>query len=78
MTLTKPSQLGRCARLSVTRTHFKQAVWVAFNSPGFHEIDIMALVKRWKADGHLSAVMKDSSGPRAKERCWSGRRVSTR
>ena len=23
--------------------------------------------RRWKADGHLSAVMKDASGPRAKE-----------
>ena len=43
------------------------AVWVASNSPGFHEIDIMALVKRWKADGHLSAVMKDATGPRARE-----------
>ena len=40
---------------------------MAFNSPGFHEIDVMALVKRWKADGHLSAVMKDASGPRAKD-----------
>ena len=27
----------------------------------------MAIVKRWKADGHLSAVMKDAGGPRAKE-----------
>ena len=27
----------------------------------------MALVKRWKADGHLSAVMKDGTGARAKE-----------
>ena len=33
---------------------------VAFNSPGFHEIDVMAFVKRWKADGHLSAAMKDT------------------
>ena len=62
MTLTKPA-----LRSSLGNMHFKQAAWVAFNSPGFHEIDIMALVKRWKADGHLSAVMKDASGPRAKE-----------
>ena len=27
----------------------------------------MGIVKRWKADGHLSAVMKDAGGPRAKE-----------
>ena len=38
---------------------------VAFNSPGFHEIDVMALVKRWKNIGGLSAVMKDASGPHA-------------
>ena len=63
MTLTKPA-----LRSSLGNTHFKQAAWVAFNSPGFHEIDIMALVKRWKADGHLSAVMKDAwSSPRARE-----------
>ena len=62
MTLTKPA-----LRSSLGNTHFKQAAWVAFNSPVFHEIDIIALVKRWKADGHLSAVMKDASGPRAKE-----------
>jgi hypothetical protein len=52
---------------SLRNIHFKQAAWVAFNSPGFHEIDIMALVERWKADGHLLALMKDASGPRAKE-----------
>ena len=40
---------------------------VAFDSPGFHEVDIMAFVKRWKADGHLSAVMKDATGPHANE-----------
>ena len=62
MTLTKPA-----LRSSLGNTHFKQAVWVASNSPGFHEIDIMALVKHWKADGHLSAVMKDATGPRARE-----------
>ena len=62
MTLTKPA-----LRSSLGNVHFKQAAWVAFNSPGFHEIDVMALVRRWKADGHLSAVMKDASGPRAKE-----------
>ena len=27
----------------------------------------MAFVKRWEADGHLSAVMKDATGPRANE-----------
>ena len=73
MTLTKPQ-----LRMSLGNTHFKQAAWVAFNSPGFHEIDVMALVKRWKADGHLSAVMKDASGPRGLRRCWSARRGSTR
>ena len=62
MTLTKPA-----LRSSLGDEHFKQACWVAFNSPGFHEVDVMAFVKRWKADGHLSAVMKDASGPRAKE-----------
>ena len=62
MTLTKPA-----LRSSLGNKHFKHAAWVAFNSPGFHEIDIMALVQRWKADGHLSAVMKDATGPRAKE-----------
>ena len=65
-------RVGRTMTLSRRRSslgpdHFKQACWVAFNSPGFHEIDVMALVRRWKADGHLSAVMKDASGPRAKE-----------
>ena len=62
MTLTKPA-----LRSSLGNTHFKQAAWVAFNSPGFHEVDIMAFVKRWKADGHLSAIMKDATGPRANE-----------
>ena len=38
MTLTKPA-----LRSSLGKEHFKQACWVAFNSPGFHELDIMAL-----------------------------------
>ena len=62
MTLTKPA-----LRSSLGDEHFKQACWVAFNSPGFHELDIMALVKRWKRDGHLSAVMKDEGALRARE-----------
>ena len=44
MTLTKLA-----LRSSLGNTHFKQAVWVAFNSPGVHEIDVMALVQRWKS-----------------------------
>ena len=31
------------------------------------ELDIGAFVKRWKADGHLSAVMKDSGAVRARQ-----------
>jgi len=62
MTLTKPA-----LRSSLGDLHFKQACWVAFTSPGFHEVDIQAFVRRWKADGHLSAVMKDSGAERAKE-----------
>ena len=62
MTLTKPA-----LRSSLGDEHFKQACWVAFNSPGFHEVDVMAFVKRWKADGHLSAVMKDQGAIRARE-----------
>ena len=27
----------------------------------------MAFVKRWKSDGHLSAIMKDATGPRANQ-----------
>ena len=30
-------------------------------------VDIQAFVRRWKADGHLSAVMKDEGALRAKE-----------
>ena len=41
---------------------------MAWNSRGYHEINVMALVKRWKADSHLSAVMKDATGPRARPR----------
>ena len=44
-----------------------QACWVAFNSPQFHEVDVMSFVKRWKAAGHLSAVMKDQGTLRANE-----------
>ena len=62
MTLTKPA-----LRSSLGDEHFKQACWVAFNSPGFHEVDVMAFVKRWKADGHLSAVMRDTGAARAGE-----------
>ena len=40
---------------------------VAYNSPGFHEVDIQAFVRRWIADGHLDAVMKDQGAQRAKE-----------
>ena len=47
MTLTKPA-----LRSSLGDEHLKQACWEAFNSPSFHELDIMALVKRWKRDGH--------------------------
>ena len=43
------------------------AAWVAFNSPGFHEVDIQAIVRRWRMDGHLSAVMKDRDATRAQE-----------
>ena len=35
MTLTKPA-----LRSSLGDNHFKQACWVAFNSPGFHELDM--------------------------------------
>ena len=30
-------------------------------------MDFQAFVRRWKADGHLSAVMKDEGALRAKE-----------
>ena len=62
MTLTKPA-----LRSSLGDLHFKQACWVAFTSPGFHEVDIQAFVRRWKEDGHLSAVMKDEGAVRTKE-----------
>ena len=62
MTLTKPA-----LRSSLGDLHFKQACWVAFNSPPFHEVDMMPFVKRWMADGHLSAVMKDEGALRANE-----------
>uniref|UniRef100_A0A7S2G6A0 Uncharacterized protein n=1 Tax=Haptolina brevifila TaxID=156173 RepID=A0A7S2G6A0_9EUKA len=62
MTLTKPA-----LRASLGPLHFKQAVWVAFNSPGFHEVDLQAFVRRWKADGHLSAMMKDCDAERARQ-----------
>ena len=59
---TKPA-----LRSSLGDEHFKQACWVAFNSPPFHEVDVMPFVKRWKADGHLSAVMKDDGALRAQQ-----------
>ena len=62
MTLTKPA-----LRSSLGPLHFKQACWVAFNSPGFHEVDIQAFVRRWRADGHLSALMKHRDAERARE-----------
>ena len=62
MTLTKPA-----LRSSLGNDHFKQAAWVAFNSPPIHEVDIQAFVRRWRADGHLSAVMKDEGAVRANE-----------
>ena len=62
MTLTKPT-----LRSSHGSEHFKQAAWVAHNSPGFHEVDVMAFIKRWKDDGNLSAIMKDVTGRRARE-----------
>ena len=33
---------------------------------GFHQLDVMAFVRRWMADGHLSAVTK-GAGARARE-----------
>ena len=62
MTLTKPA-----LRKSLGDLHFKQACWVAFTSPGFHEVDLQAFVRRWRLDGHLSARMKDEGAERAKE-----------
>ena len=55
-----------CAAL-VSRQHALQAGGLGGLQLAWLPRDIMALVKRWKADGHLSAVMKDASGPRAKE-----------
>ena len=62
MTLTKPA-----LRSSLGDEHFKQACWVAFNSPSFHEVDLDAFVRRWRAEGHLSAVMKDRDAPSARQ-----------
>ena len=63
MTLTKPA-----LRSSLGDLHFKQACWVAYNSPGFHEVAyIHAFVRRWVADGHLAAVMQDKGAERAKQ-----------
>jgi hypothetical protein len=67
MTLTKPA-----LRSSLGDLHFKQACWVAFNSPGFHEVDIQAFVRRWIAAGRPplgsdTAVMKDKGAERTKE-----------
>ena len=46
--------------------HFEQLVWVAYNSPGIHEVDLQAFVDRWRLDGHLSAMMS-GGGERARE-----------
>ena len=62
MTLTKPA-----LRSSLGDLHFQQACWIAFNSPGFHEVDIRAFARRWIADGHLAAVMKDEGAERAEQ-----------
>ena len=62
MTLTKPA-----LRTSLGDLHFSQAAWVAFNSPGIHEVDIQAFVRRWREEGHHTAVMKDRSSARARE-----------
>ena len=61
MTLTKT-----ILRTSLGDLHFKQCVWIAHNSPGFHEVDLKAFVRRWVADGHRTACMK-KPGTRAKE-----------
>ena len=62
MTLTKT-----ILRTSLGDLHFKQSVWIAHNSPGFHEVDLKAFVRRWMNDGHRSAVMKDDGAARARE-----------
>ena len=65
MTLTKPT-----LRSSLGNEHFNVqagSLRVAHNSPGFHQVDVMACVKRGKDDGNLSAIMKDATGPRARE-----------
>ena len=62
MTLTKPA-----LRASLEPPHFRQAAWVAFNSPPIHEVDVQAFVRAWREEGHLAAVMKDDSGARARE-----------
>ena len=61
MTLTKTK-----LRTSLGDEHFKECVWVAYNSPGIHEVDLQAFVQRWRLDGHLSAMMSDGA-ERARE-----------
>ena len=61
MTLTKTK-----LRSSLSDEHFEQSVWVAYNSPGIHEVDLQAFVERWRLDGHLSATMS-GGGERARE-----------
>ena len=79
MTLTKPA-CKPALRSSLGPDHFKQACWMAFNSPGFHEVDIQTFVRRWRADGNLSALMKDRDAVTrsVRARCSSARPRSTR
>ena len=44
------------------------AAWEAFNSPGFHELDISGFVRCWHStDGNAAAEMKDRDAQRARE-----------
>ena len=65
--MSRDSHKACPALVPIGDLHFQQACWVAFSSPGFHEVDIQVFVQRWKANGHLSAVMKDEGAVRAKE-----------
>lgn len=62
MSLTKTT-----LRTSLGDLHFSQAVWVAFNSPPIHQVDLVLYVRRWIASGHLSAVMRDREAERARQ-----------
>ena len=46
MTLTKPA-----LRSSLGDLHFKQAAWVAFNSPGVHEVEWSTSMPLYAASG---------------------------